>query len=78
MTDALQFSVVVALKRTENRGVTVGKTSKLDYETDPQVVFDPNQVSLLVLVLETRFRFWYQYTSSLYFFCFYAVLNLNQ
>ena len=26
MTDALQFSVVVALKRTENRGVTVGKT----------------------------------------------------
>ena len=28
MTDALQFSVVVALKRSESRGVTVGKTSK--------------------------------------------------
>ena len=37
MTDALQFSVVVALKRTENRGVTVSKTSKLNYEADIQV-----------------------------------------
>jgi hypothetical protein len=55
MTDALQFSVVVTLKRTENRGVTVGKTSKLNNKTDPQIVCDPNQVSLLALVLETKF-----------------------
>jgi hypothetical protein len=62
MTDALQFSVVIALKRTENRGVTVGKTSQLNYEVDPQVILEQNQVS--VLVPETRFRFRYQYTSS--------------
>ena len=55
MTDALQFSVVVAMKRTENRGVTVSNTSKINYEADPQVVCDQNQVSVLVLVLETRF-----------------------
>ena len=43
MTDALQFSVVVAMKRTENRGVTVSNTSKINYEADPQVVCDQNQ-----------------------------------